>query len=333
MFRMKKVVVTAFGDESNLKLVEAELPNPGSGDVQLSVEYSIVCGSDANMLRGEYPFQKKPPFTPGYSVIGTVRQNGAGCAKFKIGQRVACLTKYDGQAEFVNQPEKYLVPVPEGVDPKAAVPIILDWLTAYQMLQHTARVQPGQRIFVHALSGAVGGAFLRLGVILGAEIYGTASPKNHDELRKFGAHPFDYSNFDWVAAMQKLGGVDAAFDPLGYESFDRSYSILKRGGILVGYGTNLPAWTKTPPRPMLPTTLKLLARNVAFWTGKRTTFFGVTRGSKHFAPDLQHLFQWLKEGKIFPPIKAVFRLDQIQEAHRAYAAGPGTGAVVIRVTH
>src|ERR1700690_3416328 len=129
MARTRKVVITAFGDESKLAVVESDLNDPAAGEVQLSVEYTIVSGSDVNMRRGTYPLQKKPPLTPGYSVIGKVRLNGKDCSKFKIGDRVACLSKYEGQAELINLPEKYLVGVPEGVDGKAAVALSLVWVT------------------------------------------------------------------------------------------------------------------------------------------------------------------------------------------------------------
>ena len=185
--------------------------------------------------------------------------------------------------------------MPEGVDGKAAVALILDWVTAYQMLHRAAHVKTDQKIFVHALSGAVGGALLRLAQLQGAQVYGTASTKRHDELRQLGAIPFDYSNKEWIASMQKLGGADAVFDPLGYESFDESYAILRKGGVLVGYGMNLPAWTGTPARSMIPSALKLFSKNLLFWSGKRTTFFGVNRASKYFPADLELLFEWLKD--------------------------------------
>ena len=145
MSRIKKVVITEYGDESKLAIVEADLPDPSAGEVQLVVDYSIVSGSDVNMRNGTYPLQRKPALTPGYSVLGTVRLNGKGCSKFKIGDRVACLSKYDGQAELINLPEQFLVPVPEGVDPKAAVSLVLDWVTAYQMLHHAAKVSLARR--------------------------------------------------------------------------------------------------------------------------------------------------------------------------------------------
>jgi synaptic vesicle membrane protein VAT-1 len=67
------------------------------------------------------------------------------------------------------------------------------------------------------------------------------------------------------------------------------------GGLLVGYGQNLPALTNTPRPSLLPLILKLFARNLVFWPGKRTTFFGLNQGCKHFAPDLALLFRWLPE--------------------------------------
>jgi NADPH:quinone reductase-like Zn-dependent oxidoreductase len=329
--KIKKVVITAFGDENKLAIVESDLPDPSSGEVQLAVQYTVVCGSDVAMRRGTYPFQQKPPLTPGYSVIGTVRLNSVNASKFAIGDRVACMCKYEGQAELINLPEKYLVRVPEGLDGKAAVALVLDWTTAYQMLHRSAHVTAGQKIFVHALSGALGGALLRLGQLQGAQVFGTASRGKHNQLRQFGAVPFDYSNKNWISAMQQLGGVDVVFDPLGYESFDESYSILKKGGVLVGYGMNLPAWTGAPARPVIPTVIKLFSRNLLFWTGKRTTFFGVNRASKHFAEDLQHLFTMLKDGKISVSIRAIFPLSEIRQAHREYASSDRMGSIVIEV--
>jgi NADPH:quinone reductase-like Zn-dependent oxidoreductase len=331
MTTTRKVVITAFGDESNLAIVESDLNDPAAGEVQLSVDYTIVSGSDVNMRRGTYPLQKKPPLTPGYSVIGKVRLNGPGSAKFAIGDCVACLSKYEGQSELINLPEQFLVRVPEVLDKKAAIVLILDWVTAYQMLHRVAHVTAGQKIFVHALSGAVGGALLRLAKLQGAQVFGTASLKKHDELRRLGAIPLDYSNKNWIASTKEVGGVDAVFDPLGFESFDESYSILKRGGILVGYGMNLPAWTNTPQRSVIPSALKLFSKNLLFWSGKRTTFFGVNRGSKYFSSDLQQLFAWLKDGNISVPIKNTFRLNQIREAHREYANSERMGSIVIEV--
>ena len=196
MTKMKKVVITAFGDESKLAIVESDLPDPAAGEVQLSVEYTIVAGRMSTCAVAPTLFRK----AAADARLQRHRQGapqGEGCSKFKVGDCSACLSKYEGQAELINLPEKYLVPVPDGVDARAAVALILDWVTAYEMLR-AAHVKAGDKIFVHALSGAVGGALLRLGQLEGAEVFGTASSKKHSELRQLGTVPFDYSNKDWI---------------------------------------------------------------------------------------------------------------------------------------
>jgi synaptic vesicle membrane protein VAT-1 len=329
---IRKVLVPRFGDESVLEVIEASIASPQAGEVQVQVLHSVVAGSDVNMRRGTYPFQKKAPLTPGYSMVGTVLENGAGCTKFAPGTIVACLTVYGAQAERMNLPEKFLVPVPADVDLRQATALILDWVTAYEMLERSAKVTRGQRIFVHGLSGSVGTALLHLAQLRGAEVFGTASASKHKELRASGAVVFDYKQKEWIGEMQHLGGPDSVFDPLGYQSFDESYSILRKGGILVGYGQNLPALMNTPRPSPYPMILKLLARNLAFGSGKRTTFFGLSRGSKDFAPDLALLFRWLAEGRIRVPIKSVFPLADVREAHRTYARGSGLGSIVLDVS-
>lgn len=329
---IRKVLVPRFGDESVLQVIEANIASPQEGEVQVQVLHSVVAGSDVNMRRGTYPLQKKPPLTPGYSMVGKVLENGAGCTKFAPGTIVACLTIYGAQAERMNVPEKFVLPVPEGLDLRQATALILDWTTAYGMLEHSAKVTRGQRVFVHGLSGAVGTALLQLAQLRGAEVFGTASASKLAELSASGAVVFDYKQKEWIRQMQRRGGVDSVFDPLGYQSFDESYSILRKGGLLVGYGQNLPALMNTPRSSPYPMILKLLARNLVFWSGTRTTFFGLSRGSKHFAPDLALLFQWLAEDRIRAPIKALFALADVQSAHRAYARGIGVGSIVLDVS-
>ncbi|KAI9745788.1 MAG: hypothetical protein M4579_007629, partial [Chaenotheca gracillima] len=202
---IRKVLIPRFGDESVLQVVEGTVASPQKGEVQVQVLHSVVAGSDVNMRRGTYPFQQKAPLTPGYSMVGRVLQNGAGCTEFAPGTLVACLTKYGAQAERINLPEKFLVPVPERVDLRQATALILDWMTAYGMLEHTAKVTRGQRIFVHGLSGAVGTALLHLGQLRGAEVFGTASASKHAELSASGAVVFDYKQKAWIKQMQQIG--------------------------------------------------------------------------------------------------------------------------------
>jgi NADPH:quinone reductase-like Zn-dependent oxidoreductase len=335
---IKKVLISAYGNESNVSVVTDVLPAPAKNEVQVKVLYSGFSGSDINMRLGQYPFQRPAPLTPGYCCVGPVVSLGPESSKFKLGDMVCCLSIYDSQATLVNLPEKYTVAVPEGVDVKAAPALLLDWNTAYGMVMHTAHVRAGQKVFVHGMSGAVGWAISVLSALQGAEVYGTAGPKNHEAVRKGlpGATPYDYSNKDWITAIKAIGGVNAVFDPLGFESWDESYSILSpKSSMLVGYGGNMSHFTGEKPRSMIPPVTKLYARNyLKVWEGRSTRFYYITRDDATFFPDLEALFDLAKTGKIQVPIKAIFGMhdsEEIRTAHRSWGKGQGVGSLLIKV--
>lgn len=188
---IKKVVISSFGGPENVQIVNSSLPDPPAQHVQVKVLYSGFSGSDINMRNGTYPMQRKAPFTPGYCFVGTLHTNGPQSTKFKVEDLVACLSVYDAEATFTNQPEKYLVSVPAGVDLQVLMALVLDWNTAYGMAK--GRISQGQKVFVHGMSGAVGYALMTLCKAQGAQVYGTASKRNHQAIRDLGATPFVYT--------------------------------------------------------------------------------------------------------------------------------------------
>jgi NADPH:quinone reductase-like Zn-dependent oxidoreductase len=151
-------------------------------------------------------------------------------------------------------------------------------------------------------------------------------------MKQMGATAFTYANKDWIAAMNERGGVHAVFDALGYESWDESFSILTQTerSILVGYGGNLPSLMGTPPRSMALATTKLLAQNLKLCK-RRTTFYYISRDDKTFVPDLSTLFGMLKQGTIRVPIKHVYALEEVPEAHRSWNKGSGVGSILVKV--
>jgi NADPH:quinone reductase-like Zn-dependent oxidoreductase len=331
---IRKSLIESFGDPSHVSVVTTEIGLPAVNEVQVKVLYSGFGGSDIAMRLGGYPMQKQAPLTTGYSCIGVVNFNGSKSSKFQPGSLVACLSVYDAQSELVNLPEKYLIPVPEGVDLQQAVALILDWTTAYGMVHRAGKVTKGQRVFVHGLSGSVGFALLTLCKLQGAEVYGTASAHNHAAVRAAGAHSFVYTNKNWMMAMKAIGGAHVVFDPLGFESYDESWSILAHdGGILIGYGGNYNVLNGGKARSQWPQIAKLLSKNLNIFCPKSTSFFYVDRDQSTFEPEVTVLLDMLKRGKIKVPIRKLWTLEEVPEAHRKFNKGPGVGAVVIKVAN
>jgi NADPH:quinone reductase-like Zn-dependent oxidoreductase len=227
MTTIRKVLISEFGDVSKVSLVTGVINDPPAKHAQIKVLYSGFNGADINMRLGRYPLQKAAPLTPGYCLVGTVTKIGPQCsAQVRPGDVVACLSVYDAEADLANMPEKYLIQVPQGLDLQKVCALILDWTTAYGMVMRTGKVHAGQNVFVHGMSGAVGYAIGALCKMQGATVYGTASARNHEALQALGWRPFVYSNKDWMKAIKDIGGADVVFDPLGFESWDESYSIL-----------------------------------------------------------------------------------------------------------
>ncbi|OAL54579.1 GroES-like protein [Pyrenochaeta sp. DS3sAY3a] len=334
---IRKVVVTAFGDHSNVKVITDTIAAPAAHEVQIKVLYAGMGGSDMAMRNGVYPMQKKAPLTLGYCCVGRVHQNGSKSSKFNPGDLVACMTIYDSQAELVNQPEKYLIPVPEGLDLQQVVALILDWNVGYAMAYHTANITPGSRVFIHGLSGSCGFALLTFAKMQGAEVYGTASEANHAAVRAAGATPFVYTDKNWITAMNAIGGAHFVFDPLGFESYDESWQILagkkggKQGGHLIGYGSNQHALNGTKPRSGNVEIAKLIARGLVPFCPYKTSFYYIDRDQADFVPDFENLVSLLQKGVITVPIRKVWPLEEVPEGHRVWNKGAGVGAVVVKV--
>lgn len=344
---IRKAVITHLGffpTAENLTVASTELPPPAAGEAQIRVLYSGFSGADVNMARGTYPLQRKAPLTPGYCLVGAVEvAPRTPSTAFQVGDTVIAVTTYDAQAERVNVAEKLLIMVPPALAARGdaalrqAAAIAVDWNTAWGMVAQAAQVQAGQRVFVHGLSGAVGQGLAALCAHRGAEVYGTASPRNHEALREQGVREaWDYRDKAWVGAVRKLGGMDVVFDPLGFESWDESWSVLRDGGILVGYGQNQGSLSGNKDqiaRSPWWYMAKLLARAVVPFTGKRATFYYIRPGSEACREGAEVLMNKLTAGEISVPIKAVWDLttEGIREAHQSWGKMPGMGSLLIRV--
>src|SRR6059036_2605430 len=190
------------------------------------------------MREGVHPETPRMPFTPGWDLVGVVDRLGAGISGIELGQIVAALPISGAYAEFVCLPQRELVQVPAELDAAEAVSLILNYVTAYQMLHRSAKVRAGQRVLIHGAAGGVGSALLQLGRLAGLEMYGTCSSRGASAVSDLGGIPIDYQHQDFVKEIHRLTseGVNVVFDGIGGTHFWRSRKALRPGGRVVAYG-------------------------------------------------------------------------------------------------
>ena len=220
-----------------------------------------VSFADILMRKGVHPESwnlGKIPFTPGWDVVGIVDKLGDKVSTWQTGQMVAALPIVGGYAEYINLSSDELVPVPPGLDHAEAVSLVLNYITAYQMLHRCAHINAGESILINGgAAGGVGTALLQLGKLAGLKkMYGATSNEKHDTVSNLGGIPIDYKSVDLVQEIINVTGhddddegergVDAVFDGIGGKSLKASYEILRSGGRLVAYGgtptTDLEDW-------------------------------------------------------------------------------------------
>src|SRR5215475_8859854 len=169
---MKRIVVERYGGPEVLSVVDAADPRPGPGEVRVGVLAAGVSVTDAQLRAGTYLGVPRPPFTPGYELVGVIEELGPGCTRRRVGDRVAALTVWGADAERVCIPEAGAVEVPEDLDPAEVVSLVLPYMTAYQLLHRTAMVKRGESVLVHGAAGRVGTAVLELGKAAGLRLFG-----------------------------------------------------------------------------------------------------------------------------------------------------------------
>jgi NADPH2:quinone reductase len=324
--------------------VEEECPEPKPGEVRVRVLTAGVSLPDIMAREGVHPETPLVPFTPGWDLVGVVDRLGAGTSGIDLDQRVAALPIRGAYAEFICLPQRELVPVPSGLDAAKAVSLVLNYITAYQMLHHSAKVQTGQTALIHGAAGGVGSALLQLGRLVGLKLYGTCSSRGAPAVTDLGATPIDYQQQDFVKEIHRLAGdgVDAVFDPIGGPHLWKSRKALRRGGKVVGYGLRSSIRgeglaSDRPGRRQRFRGTPLFAWYIACgWLlpgRKRIVPYSIQTLKRLkpelFRQDLTALFDLLQQQKIKPLIARQFPLAEARHAHELLAKGGVTGKIVL----
>ena len=339
-----RIVVTHYGGPEELQVVEEECPEPRHGEVRVRVLAAGVSLPDVMMREGIHPETPSLPFTPGWDLVGVVDRLGDGVSGIEPGHIVAALPISGAYAEFVCLPQRELVPVPAGLDAAEAVSLVLNYITAYQMLHRSAKVRPSQRVLIHGAAGGVGSALLQLGRLVGLEMYGTCSSRGAPAVSDLGAIPIDYQHLDFVKEIHRLtgAGVDAVFDGIGGSHIWRSRQALRDGGRVVAYGItgSLRGGRLASGRSGGRHRFRAIAIFAWYIAGgwllpgrKRVIPYSIQTLKRLkpelFRQNLATLFDLLKEQKIKPLISKRFALVEARQAHELLGTGGVTGKIVL----
>jgi NADPH:quinone reductase-like Zn-dependent oxidoreductase len=348
---VKRIVVERYGGPDVLRLVEDEEPRPARGEVCVRVLAAGVSFTDALLRAGTYFGVPKPPFTPGYELVGVVEEVGAGCSRLRVGDRIGSLTVWGAYAERVCVPEEGAVAAPEDVDPAELVSLLFPYMTAYQVLHRTAQVRAGESVLVHGAAGRVGSAALELGKQAGLRLFGTASARDRPALERLGAVAIDYRGEDFRRRLRALPerGVDVVLDGLGGPLSLRSFGALRPGGRLVVFGhyatlakgrKSSRGWAEwyaatallwlwslfSPRRRVLAYRIQKLRDRAECRLGAAG---GAPRDPNGFRDDFTVLSSMLRARAIHPVVAERLPLSEARRAHELLERTAATGRLVL----
>src|ERR1700720_2853814 len=231
---MKAIVIHEYDGPEALKYEDTPRPEPKDNQVLVKVIAAAVNPVDAMIRSGKYArvFGTTLPLVPGYDIAGIVEKTGAKVTRFKPGDGIYAYPRWGGgyaEYDVVDEAETAMKPKSINFVEAAGVPVVA--LTAWQALVDTAKLSAGQTVLIHGGSGGVGTFAIQIAKARGAKVIATASRPNQDLLKQLGADvAVDYTKqkFEDIAK-----DVDVVLDSVGKDTLQRSYGVVKKGGVLV----------------------------------------------------------------------------------------------------
>jgi NADPH:quinone reductase-like Zn-dependent oxidoreductase len=336
---MQQLWISKAGPPEVLKLQQGPDPIPRSGEVRIRVQASGVTFADVFGRMGLDRNAPAIPFVPGLEVAGVVDLVAQGVPTLKEGDPVLALTQYGGYSDVVCVPYRQVHRRLDWMSAEDAAAIPVDYSLAYLMLVVMGSLRPGDRVLIHNTAGGVGLAALDICKILGAEIYGTASPEKHEFLRTRGLHhPIDYRNFDYERVVLDLTGghgVQIVLDSLGGVHWPKNYRLLSPTGRLIHFGMAslapgkkrawLSYWRGLVMMPFY-TPFRLMHDNKAVMGANLQQLWGYAQGQR---PWLEQIIAWYDEALFRPHIDKLFPLAEAAAAHHYLQDRQNKGKVLL----
>jgi len=310
MATMKAVRIHSYGGPEVMVYEDAPMPALHNDDVLIKVFAAGVNPVDWKIRQGYMQDKMTLPLILGWDVAGVIKEKGPGVSGLEIGDSIytrPSIFRNGAYAEYIAVKASEVALKPESLDYNQAAAVPLAGLTAWQALFDLAHLQTGQKILIHAAAGGVGHFAVQFAKWAGAHVVGTASARNHDFLRSIGVH----ETIDYTATLFEdvVHDADVVFDTMGGEVWERSWKVLKKGGIMVS--------ALRVPQEGGAEALNKLGAHVFVQPD---------------AAQLGEIAVLIDSGHVRPEIEQIFPLQEAEQAHRLIQTGHVRGKIVINVT-
>ena len=304
---MRAIQAHDYGGPEVLVLEQAPRPEPNDDQVLIRLKAAGINPTDWKNRAGYYK-QFMPlefPWTPGVDGSGVVEAVGANVTMLKVGDEVYGIVS-GGYAEYALALANEVQPKPAGITFEQAAALPLGALTAWGAVIDAARVEKGQRVLVHGAAGGVGSYAVQLAKWKGAHVTGTASADNLESVRSLGTD--DVIDYNATRFETVLKDLDAVIDTVGGNLPERSFQVIRPGGILV-----------------------MIAARLAEDAGKAQNIRAVTVG-RASADKLKRVSELIEAKQLEPVVGPVFPLADVRQAHERSQTGHGRGRIILHIT-
>ncbi len=307
---MKAARIHRFGPPDVIVIDDLVRPTPGPGELLLRVAAAGVGPWDALIREHKSVVESPLPITLGSDVCGEIEAVGAGVTDFKLGEEVYGVTNQQfigAYAEYALASAEMVARKPKSLSSLEAASAPVVAVTAWQMLFEHAEAKTGQTILIHGAAGNVGAYAVQLAKNAGLKIFATAGPFDLEYVRRLGAEQI--VNYKTTKFEDVVPPVDVVIDTVGGDTRERSFSVLKQGGVLVSV---VSPFLETPQH-----------------RGVRSVFF-IVEVTKTRLDTISKLFEG---GELISQVGATVPLEEARMAHEMLAGAPHKrGKIVLRVT-
>jgi NADPH:quinone reductase-like Zn-dependent oxidoreductase len=307
---MKAVRIHKFGGPEVLQFEDVPRPEPGTHQVLVRVHAAGVNPVDWKIREGKLGKILLPSIM-GSDFSGEIEAIGPDVTEFRVGESVmgSVADESGSYAEFALAPVTHIIEKPKAIDHVRAAAMPVPSMTAWQALFDTANLAAGQKILIHAAAGGVGSFAVQLAKWKGAHVIGTASAENIALVRSFCADEIiDYRKTRFEDVVKD---ADVVFDTVGGETQERSWKVLKKGGILVSI--------VQPP-----------SEETAKAHGVRGVFMveDATRNA-----ELTQIAKLVANGQIQVNVETVLPLSDARKAQEISQTGHAHGKIILKVVN